>query len=612
MARDRRHAKASAAKLATAQTAAPQVPNLLRVALAGDRRNRKLAWATFGLMMHQAAEAAVPILIGVVIDRAIAPGNLTSLVIWLTVLGVVFLGLSLSYQRSSLAMTGIFGYAEHDLRQIAAARALHPRGVRANRHPGELLSIATSDTGRVAGIAWSIAQQAATLTAVLAATVALLMISLPLGAGVAVGAVLVLLLMQWLARPLERAGAAEQRAVAQASEIATDALAGLRVLHGLGAQDEMVRRYREASADSRDRAIRASRLLVTYQAVSTMISVLYLATLALAAGWLAVRGDITPGQLVTVVGLAQFLQGSLAHVGTFGANWAHKRASAKRLRGFLEEDYELSGTGIDLGENAGENADEDADEDADEGALALDAETQAAPLLEWVTASGDRLSVRENDGLIGVRVDTAAEARTAAGTLGYRLEPERGEVRLGGTDACLLGPECVARRIIAPPHSAAIFTGTLRENVASNGCLREEVLTAAGLGDVLEHLGDVDAAIGAGGRRLSGGQRQRVLLARALHAAGDVVVLDEPTSALDPITEQRVAAALSELGRPVVVVTSSATLLAACERVVDGRCVKPATSVGCCAVGTGRCCAENRIEVSAKTGAETPAEGLAQ
>lgn len=557
MARFRRSAEASAVNTATAEASAPDVPNLLRIALAGDRRDHKLAWATIGLMMHQAAEAAVPILIGVVIDRAIAPGNLGSLVIWLMVLGVVFLGLSLSYQRSTLAMAGIFGYAEHDLRQIAAARALHPRGVRANRHPGELLSIATSDTGRVAGIAWSIAQQAATLAAVLAATIALLVISLPLGIGVAIGAVLVLLLMQWLARPLERAGAAEQRAVAQASEIATDALAGLRVLHGLGAQEEMVRRYQAASTDSRERAIRASRLLVTYQAVSTMVSVLYLASLAIAAGWLAVRGDITPGQLVTVVGLAQFLQGSLAHVGTFGANWAHKRASAKRLREFLEEEYDLS--------HAGEHTDDGVTEAA------------SAPLLEWVTAGGDRLSVRAQDGLIGVRVDTAAEARIAAGTLGYRLEPERGEVRLGGTDACLLGPECVARRIIAPPHEAALFSGTLRENVASDGCLREEVLSAAGLGDVLEHLGDADAVIGAGGKRLSGGQRQRVLLARALHARGEVVVLDEPTSALDPITEQRVAAALGNLGRPVVVVTSSATLLAACERVVDGRRVEGVT-----------------------------------
>lgn len=75
---------------------------------------------------------------------------------------------------------------------------------------------------------------------------------------------------------------------------------------------------------------------------------------------------------------------------------------------------------------------------------------------------------------------------------------------------------------------------------------------------------------------------------RALHTPGDVVVLDEPTSALDPITEQRVAEELGQLGRPVVVVTASPTLLAACARVVDGRCPEPARN--CCALGGGACC----------------------
>ncbi len=579
---------------ATSATAgsAPHVPNLLKIALSDNRRDRTLAAATLGLMLHQAGEAAVPILIGVVIDRAISPGDPAQLFLWLGVLCVVFLGLSLSYQRSALAMVTVFGCGEHDLRQLAAARVLHPRGVRGSRHPGELLSIATSDTGRVAGIAWSIAQQAATVTAVLSATVALLLISVPLGIGVAVGAGVVLLLMQWLARPLERAGSAEQAAVAGASELATDALAGLRVLHGLGAQAEMQRRYRQVSAASRDRAITSSRLLVTYQSVSTVVSIVYLAVLAVAAGWLAVRGDITPGQLVTVVGLAQFLQGSLAHVGTFGANWAHKRASVRRLRELLESEYALpagsgQGTSLALAGNAGPGV----------------WRPGAAPLLEWAAPGGQTLQVTAESGLVGVRVGTAAEARTVAATLGFRRAPRPGELRLAGTDALALGPADVARRAVAPPHDATLFTGTLRENVAHRpraatlaehpvrpvrpghsaheggraleatphtAQLHDPVLGAAALHDVVAHLGSADTPIGAGGRRLSGGQRQRVLLARALHAAGDVVVLDEPTSALDPITEQRVAAGLASLGRPIVVVTASPILLAACAQVVDG------------------------------------------
>ena len=90
-------------------------------------------------MLHQASEAAVPILIGVVIDRAVLPRDPGALALWLGVLGAVFLILSFSYQWASLAMVRIYGHGEHDLRQLAVARVLHPRGIR-TRRTGEVLS----------------------------------------------------------------------------------------------------------------------------------------------------------------------------------------------------------------------------------------------------------------------------------------------------------------------------------------------------------------------------------------------------------------------------------------------------------------------------------------
>jgi len=509
-------------------------------------------------MLHQAAEALVPVVVGVIVDEAIATGDGERLALTLAVLAGLFVVLSFAFRLGFRRVARAEERAAHELRVELAQRVLHPAGgADGGRLPGELLSIATSDAQRVGTVNLALAMGAGVLAAVAIAAIVLLRISLPLGLLVVLGLPPVLLFVQLAGRPLSRRAAAEQDRAAAASGLATDLVRGLRVLKGIGAEDAAIDRYHGASRESLGATLRAARAEAGYDAATSIVTGAFLVLVALVAARLALAGDISIGELIAAVGLAQFLIGPLGRVSYVGGELARARASAPRVAAVLSAPPAVQGgTRTPAAPARGELR----LRDLTHGALRdVSAELPAGAFVGVVSAEPEA-------------------ARALLECLARDADPSAGTIELDGVALTELDPAQLHRAVLVAPHDADLFEQTLAENVAAAaasgggaGTRLDAALAAAAADEVADALPEGrDTKLAERGSSLSGGQRQRVALARALAADPDVLVLHDPTTAVDAATEARIATGLRELrrGRSTLVLTTSPALLAASDHVI--------------------------------------------
>ncbi|MFC4627307.1 ABC transporter ATP-binding protein [Promicromonospora alba] len=475
---------------------------------------------------HQLGEALVPVLMGVAIERAVSTGDVAQLVLWVALLAADFALLSFSWRFGSrLAELGTL-VVQHQLRSMVSAHLLTRAPSRgASAAPGVALSLATSDVSRLSSAVAIGVYPVGQLAAVVFGGTVLLVISWPLGLAVLLGAPVVLWLTDRTGGSLRRRSGDEQEAAAAAAGEAADLMSGYRVLKGVHAEVEAGRRYRRASGVALESTLRARRAEGLFVGTMDLTTGLFVTAITVAAGILAVRGAIGIVELVTVVGLTQFLLEPLQSLArNAGTLWASANASAARLLELLREDPGPA-------QGAGDDA---------VGPAGPVAESLVAELAQDVPG--------------GELVAVAADARTARALLDT--------IRGARLDALVV------------PHEAHLFAGTVRENVALPGADADRVaaaLDAAGCGELAEILPDGwDTPVGEGGASLSGGQRQRVALARALATDAPLLVLHDPTTAVDAVTEAAIADGLRRVraGRRTVIFTRSPVLLQVADRVV--------------------------------------------
>lgn len=177
-------------------------------------------------------------------------------------------------------------------------------------------------------------------------------------------------------------------------------------------------------------------------------------------------------------------------------------------------------------------------------------------------------------------VGESGEGKTTLTNLLLRYyEPERGAITIDDQDIQSVTQSSLRRNIAVVFQDPALFSGTIRENIAyaRPTATTKEVEAAAKAANAHEFIHKLsrgyNTEIGERGLKLSGGQKQRIAIARAILKDAPILVLDEATSSLDSKSEHMVQQALEHLmhGRTTIIVAHRLSTIQTVDTIVTLR-----------------------------------------
>ncbi|MGO4956859.1 ABC transporter ATP-binding protein [Luteococcus sp. Sow4_B9] len=553
------------------------------------------ASAAVGVMMFLPS-AVNPWLLGRAIDEGVSRGSVSATLPWA---GLMALSITIGVIGGTLmhtsAVTG-FLVAMYKTMKLVLRKATQLGHVATRRTPsGEMLSIAGGDA-ETFGMVFEVTGRAiAALGAFVFVAVLVLGESVKLGLVTLVAAPLLVGAATPLLKPLQRAQAAERGRSSELTGMATDIVAGLRILRGVGGERTFGDNYAAQSQKVRRAGVTAGSWQAAVDALSVLLSGLLLVVLT----WLGARemlaGRLSIGQLVSFFGYAIFMVWPISTFFEFVQKWVQGLVSAKKTIAVLGQEpvWPEVGEWTALPHDA-VIVDEKSGAVIQPGRLTVvvsavpdDSAALADRIGRYLPAESEPVSLAVDDELKGRAAKRARAEKEALLQRRIAADEDIAErtwgVSFDGVDLSTVSLEELRRRVLVNDTNAQVFAGTLQQLLDPHGRATrqqaEAALRTASAEDVYDALpGGWQGILDERGRGLSGGQRQRLVLARALLADPEVLVLVEPTSAVDAHTEARIAERLAEhrRGRTTVVTSVSPLLLHHADDVVllvDGQAV---------------------------------------
>jgi ATP-binding cassette subfamily B protein len=539
---------------------------------------RRQRWTTVGAitagMAWQGAAIAAPLLIKSAIDRGIVNDNTHAL--WWACAGLVGLGAVEAVAGGSRHFFAIRNRARADAqaRDAIFRRALE---LDARYHDrvgaGELISRASNDAELVARAFDSIGHTIGYVLTLFGASAILVVIDWRLALAVLAPLPLVSLGFGRYSQRYAQRTKINQEALADATTLIEETIAGIRVVKGLNAGGALARRFRRQSDDVVRTALDVARVDAVFLPALEALPLIGILVVLWYGSHRVLNGSITIGTFALFNFYLALLVNPLRTIGQRVGTFQRAAAAARRVTEVLRAQP------VVLESPHPRPFPSSADVSFDDVRFTYQ---EGSPVL-----TGFSLEIPAGTSLALVGA-TGSGKSTAAALLARFYDPDAGRVTIGGIDVRELELAGLRRGVGIVFEDTFLFGDTVRGNMgfgapdAEEGAV-EDAARLAGAAEFVERLPEgYETMLGERGYSLSGGQRQRISIARAILADPKVLILDDATSAVDATKEHEIRAALSEVmhGRTTLVIAHRPATIALADRVAvvdEGRVVDQGT-----------------------------------
>ncbi len=335
-----------------------------------------------------------------------------------------------------------------------------------------------------------------------------------------------------------------QKSVDSMVRVAREDIQGIRVIKALSRNEHENRRYDRVNTELSAKERRAGTIMGIVNPVMTLLMNTGIAAVVAVAAY-RVRSDLTsPATVIAFMQYFTLISMAMMSLSRMFVMYTKCAASANRIAQVLDTPDRYTVI-PDTGSS------ERAHICFDEVGFSYFGKQKNLENISFSLQKGQRL------GIIG---STGSGKSTLIKLLLRFYEPDTGEICIDGRKLTSFSREELTCITGAALQNGFLYAGTIEENIRFGREISDEdIQRAAKIAQAHNFICDIPDGyahqIAANGTNLSGGQRQRLLLARALAAKPQILILDDSSSALDYKTDAMLRQALDANLQNTTVIT---------------------------------------------------------